>query len=523
MIARVDPDQNYLVLEYQSQLEMSQIRISFTKKIKNWHFKSKHFGGKGNGNVLFLKQDNKLPIGLWHELKQVCEKFSFPLTVYGLTQIFDSDYAEDECRLFMDRLMAHNPKYAPRENQYAPVLNTVKYKYCFLDFATSSGKTFVSFCIFMNLFYRKKIKKVLILCPDTGLVIQNYQGYIDFCAGKYNLKMCMVSGESKDRDHEGKNIVIGNFQTLVNMGEDYFKDFDCVIIDEGHRIQSQSVKMIINSCVNARYRIGMSGSVPKNNAEADFYNLLMFTGPIVGKIRKRELIDSGDATNIKVKVMKLNYMDDEYRKNLAMLKYADNDLEGSDIYNFEMMTVRSSKIRLAWIVELINKLPKNAIVFFIDVQNGYGKEIAEKVRISGPKQVYYIDGGVDQSLRDIYKQQMEVGENKVLVTSYDTFSTGKSINNIHYLVAAESRKSDIIISQFLGRGMRLHGDKEFCTVIDVCDDFSIDVPNYQNRNILLKHMSSRIKHYEDEKLEYEIINIDLRGKHAYDTNLNKPI
>ena len=61
---------------------------------------------------------------------------------------------------------------------------------------------------------------------------------------------------------------------------------------------------------------------------------------------------------------------------------------------------------------------------------------------------------------------MEEGSNKILVASYGTLSTGVSIKNIHYIHLVESFKSDVIIRQSLGRGLRQHKDKSILHVFD---------------------------------------------------------
>jgi type I site-specific restriction endonuclease len=95
---------------------------------------------------------------------------------------------------------------------------------------------------------------------------------------------------------------------------------------------------------------------------------------------------------------------------------------------------------------------------------------------------------------------MEEGEDKVMVASFGTFSTGISINNIHNVFFVESYKSEKIVRQSIGRGMRLMEGKERVNIIDFVDDFT---RTRGNKNYLLKHSEERIKIYKDQGFPYK--------------------
>ena len=91
------------------------------------------------------------------------------------------------------------------------------------------------------------------------------------------------------------------------------------------------------------------------------------------------------------------------------------------------------------------------------------------------------------------------------MASFGTFSTGISVNNIHNIYLVESYKSENIIKQSIGRGMRKQLLKERVNIIDFVDDFT-----YKGQdNYLMSHSDERIKIYEKEAFPYTIYNIDL--------------
>jgi superfamily II DNA or RNA helicase len=166
--------------------------------------------------------------------------------------------------------------------------------------------------------------------------------------------------------------------------------------------------------------------------------------------------------------------------------------------------VVESKKRLNYIVDFISRTSKNSLVLFQSVKDEYGKQIWNLIREkTNDKEVFYVDGDTDENLREEYKSRMTVGSNKILVATYGTFATGISINNIHNIFLVESYKSEVLIKQSLGRGMRKMEGKEVVNVIDFVDDFS--TPRYQN--YLIKHSEVRLQIYKKEGFLYKIFKV----------------
>jgi type I site-specific restriction endonuclease len=92
-----------------------------------------------------------------------------------------------------------------------------------------------------------------------------------------------------------------------------------------------------------------------------------------------------------------------------------------------------------------------------------------------------------------------------MVASFGTLSTGVSVKNIHNIFLVESYKSEVLIKQSLGRGMRLYEGKERVNIIDFVDDFSYN----GSMNYLMKHSLERIEIYKREKFEYKTYEITL--------------
>lgn len=517
MIVTVSEDKKNLEIFFETPLERDQADISFTKKIRNAQFRRGN--GNWNGDVKFIKGHNKIPVGLWKELMEMCDRFGFPFKSKGLTSLINSKLDKEKFERFCNKLTEAAPDIENRPLQIDAAYRALKYRYCMIAIATSGGKTIIEYMFFMWLLYHKEVKKILIVCPDMDLVVQTYQEFEIYSKGTVKLNMCMVHGASKIDDISPYNIIIGNFQSLKNRSPEFFKDVDVMIVDECHRAGNTSIKYIFDSCMKLEYRLGMSGTIIVDKS-ADYFTLLAYLGPIVKHITKRDVIDKGHATEIEIEIFKLNYMSNENRKKLATLK--DREEDGEKRFRFEQKVVRESKIRIKWICELILRMKGNGIVFFIDVKTGYGKRIVELIRENTiTKEVYYIDGDVKKELREVYKKRMEEGNNKILVASYDTYGTGKSIKNLHWGVAAESVKGEVIVGQVLGRGMRQHKSKDVFKWIDIVDDYSIFTNVYDFTNYMMRHMVNRIKIYDKEGLKVVIHEIDLMGRSTF--NLDQDV
>lgn len=74
-----------------------------------------------------------------------------------------------------------------------------------------------------------------------------------------------------------------------------------------------------------------------------------------------------------------------------------------------------------------------------------------------------------------------------------TLSTGISIEAIFNIFLMESYKSERLIRQSIGRGMRQREDKDKVVIVDFIDDFK-----HTDANYLLKHGHARIKIYKEQ-------------------------
>lgn len=502
----ISDDKQWLILtQFQTEVEKKQIEISLTKKIHNFYFHPLVKKKLWDGNICFVEKRGpfwRVPIGLWREVFEIGKEFNIEIVIEGLSELILSDLSLEEFQAWVVGFF-EDKEITPRDYQIEAAWKIVKYRYSVSEIATSSGKTLIAFMILAFLKHKGWIRKFLMIVPSSNLVFQGHDDFIDYGIEDLGLKIQQIGGGSKLRD--GCNIIIGTYHSLVKKEEDFFEEVDAVFVDEAHHTNSLSIKKIMSKCMHTGWRFGLTGTLTKRGS-ADHLTIQQFLGPVVVEISPDFLFKHKHATPVSIKVVILDWLDDSIKEKLANLKTGGSNLEGNEIYNIERKLVIESEKRLNYIVEFISKTSKNSLVLFQSVKDEYGKHIWNMLReISYNKEAFYVDGDTDESLREEYKTRMSTGENKVLVATFGTFATGISINNLHNIFLVESYKSEVLIKQSLGRGMRKMEGKEKVNIIDFVDDFSS--PKYVN--YLMKHGDARIQIYKNENFKYKIYKVKL--------------
>ncbi len=486
-------NKQYLRVDEATELELEQLNISLTKRIDSWRFNPLVKRGVWDGYISYFKDNKWIPAGLWRYVYNVCKEYKFELKINGVTELFDKNITAEWFEQYALELFKGS-EITPRDYQIEAAYNILKFRKCLSELATSAGKTLISFLTVAFLLEREKAKKILFIVPNVSLVVQASEDFLEYnYANRVNIKVQQIYSGQKIR--AGRNVVIGTYQSLVKKGKEYFEQFDAVIIDECHKMKSQSIKTILSKCINAEYRYGLSGTIPKEGT-LDRLTLMAYTGPLISEVNAYFLQQEGYIANCKVKVIEMDYAP-ESAKN-AFTEMALNKYENKDVFQLEQNYIIQSEPRLNFICKVIGKIPRNSLVLFHRIE--HGKKIYDKLRQDTDKQVYYVDGGVDKDVREEFKKKMEKGDDVVIVASYGTFSTGISIKKIHNIFFTESFKSEVIIRQSIGRGLRQHHSKSSVLIIDFVDDLCTE----EWKNYLMKHSKTRQRIYKEQRFEYDI-------------------
>lgn len=506
---RVTQDKKFLQLVDSTEIESAQLEYCLTKKVDNYFIIKKKIP-TWDGDVRFIDEYGRVPIGLWHEIQKLASKYMFRLDIEGADVLFDKTFDKNAFYLWLKEYFKDADIF-PRDYQIEGACRVMQYKNCTEEISTSGGKTLISFILFKYLYDVVGIKSMLYVVPNVNLVTQSeekFYEYEDKCQKRPNWKSDCVFGGAKRNDNEMPNIVFGTYQTLSKRPDEYFSAFDAVCVDECHHSVASSIKKILIKCYNAQYKFGLTGTLPPEGSTSSF-TIQSYLGPKVYTIHSADLISAGNATPVHVIGIEMDYAEEDVKKKMFDLRNVDAaDKDGAKLLNLEKDVARSSRKRLLYICDMASKTTKNTLILFADIKNDYGRSIYNWVKENTEKSVYYIDGGTDNENRDYYKSQMEKNDDVIIVASTGTFSEGIDILNVHNIFIVESHKSEFIVRQILGRGMRLMSGKEKIIVVDFSDNYEWGVGN-QRRNYLMRHAEARQQIYKEKRFPFKKLKVKL--------------
>jgi superfamily II DNA or RNA helicase len=226
-------------------------------------------------------------------------------------------------------------------------------------------------------------------------------------------------------------------------------------------------------------------------------------GPLVTQVKAAHLQDEGYIAKCKVLQIHMEYATDAQKEAFSSL--SKNPYDRQKLFSLEQNFINESEKRLDFICQVIKKSTSNSLVLFHKI--AYGEKIYQKLRTITDKKVYYVDGSVKSDFREEFKSRMEKNDDVIIVASYGTFSTGISIKNIHNIFFTESFKSEVIIRQSIGRGLRKHASKDTVKIYDFIDDFRYKADDHDWMNYIYRHGMERRKIYKEEKFPFEVQNV----------------
>ena len=376
------------------------------------------------------------------------------------------------------------PTLQVRDYQYKAIYEALKYNRRLLLSPTASGKSLMIYALVR--FHLNVGRNVLIVVPTTSLVEQMYKDFETY--GWMAKKDChkIYAGQDKYTDH---NVIITTWQSVYKEPKKWFDRFDCVIGDEAHLFKAKSLSTLMGKLHDCKYRIGFTGTLDGANV-----NQLVLEG-LFGRCSQvtstNKLMKKGYVAKLKVKVL--------------LLKHEEKLFEG---YQDEIEYLVEHSGRNNYIKNLATDLKGNTLILFNYVDK-HGIPLFNLINSNTERPVYLVHGGVDTDDREDIRHLTETSDNAIIVASYGTFSTGINIKNLHNVIFASPSKSRIRNLQSIGRVLRKGDNKSKATLYDIADDISTDRGN----NYTLNHLMERVKIYNEEKFQYEIIDVKVK---AYD-------
>lgn len=522
-------DNKFLVCQSEQPEENTILKNALTRELQDaWILKKSkpHI----NTERCFINSYGMVPIGLWLDVINICKEFNIPfvLSENTIKYISQFDLDKEDFTNYIKTTFDNSTKpsknanepgtpFVPRPYQIDAAYALLKYRFASGEISTSGGKTLISFMIFRYLIDKCNIKKILYIVPSVDLANQSsndYNEYETYLMDKNQTEWStgvLRSGLKKAEKEAIDNctILFGTFQSLCKKSLEFFQEFEAVMVDEAHHLaSSNSMKNIINKCTNLKYAISFTGTFPRKET-IGYYNIQSYIGPLVYKLSANDLINQQkSATPIYTIFEIMDWCDNENKDLLYQMRKAKqlaqnrNDITfGAKLLRQEADFINSAYIRMKYIGDMAIKMAKNTLILFGDIKGGYGKRLYEYINENSDKNVYYVDGYTPNKNREYYKQQCENDtEGKtVLVASIGTFGEGIDIKNIWSIFLVNSAKSERLVRQICGRGLRQYPGKDKTVLYDFVDDLRVKRDDSYGDNYMWKHYKERRKIYLEQK------------------------
>jgi len=444
-------------------------------------YKSKYWDGKIK---LFNIQNGQIYVGLLDKVIQFCKDHEYTYEFqeskyYGLPFEVNPNISKEGVKDYVTSIS----KYKPRDYQVDGIYDALKYNRKLLISPTASGKSLMIYGIVR--YYVERKQNTLIVVPTTSLVEQMYKDFEDYGwdVGSYCHKI--YAGKERVTDAQ---VIITTWQSIYKLPRKYFDRFSVVVGDEAHQFKSKSLISIMTKLGNAKYRYGFTGTL--DGTQTHKWVLEGLFGPSYKIIKTDELMKKGHVATLDI--------------NVLLLKHPPNKFE---TFEDEIQYIITHNRRNNFIRNLALDLKGNTLILFARVE-GHGEPLFNLINNNSiiERHVFFVHGGVATEDRERVREITESESNAIIVASYGTFSTGINIKNLHNIIFASPSKSRIRNLQSIGRVLRKGSNKKKATLYDIADDISYK----SRRNYTLNHLIERIKVYNEENFNYDIVNIPLK-------------
>jgi len=433
---------------------------------------------------LFSPATGQIYAGLREYIETFCEERGYGYEYvdnkhFGMPDSEDELISSDGVKRYVDKFTS----LKVRDYQYTAIYEALRKRRKLIVSPTGSGKSLMIYSIVRFLFETKN--KVLIVVPTTSLVEQLYKDFFSYgwCVDDYVHRI--YAGHEKVTD---KPVTITTWQSVYKQSRKWFEPFTAVIGDEAHLFKSKSLVSIMTKMLDCKYRYGFTGTL--DGTQTHKWVLEGLFGPTYKIIRTDELMKKGYLSKLNIKVL--------------TLKHPARKFEN---YEDEIQYLITHTQRNNFIKNLTLDQKGNTLILYTRVES-HGLPLFDLINKSKEenRKCFFVHGGVDTEDREEVRTITEKEDNAIIIASYGTFSTGINIKNLHNVIFASPNKSKIRNLQSIGRVLRKGDNKIKATLFDIADDITYG----SSKNYTLNHMMERVKIYNEENFNYEMLTIPLK-------------
>jgi len=444
-------------------------------------YRNKYWDGKIR---LFSTSNGQIYVGLLDKIIAFCKRHDYSYgfennNYYGTPYEVNDGISYEGVKDYMSAICHHSP----RKYQIEGVYDALKHNRKLLISPTASGKSLMIYTLVR--YYVDKGEKILLVVPTTSLVEQMYKDFQDYGWNAESYCHLIYAGKEKTNEYP---VTITTWQSVYKLDRKFFKEYSVAIGDEAHLFKSKSLISIMTKLADAKYRYGFTGTL--DGSQTHKWVLEGLFGPSYKVTKTDELIRQGHLAQLDIQCLVLKHPPQKF-----------------ETYQDEIEYLITHEQRNNFIKNLTLDLKGNTLILFSRVE-AHGAVLYEKINTNkkDDRRVFFVHGGVDVEQRELVREITERENNAIIVASYGTFSTGINIRNLHNIIFASPSKSRIRNLQSIGRVLRKGANKIKAILYDIADDCTKN----SKKNYTLNHLIERIKIYNEENFNYEIITIQLK-------------
>ena len=462
-----------------------ELRDHFKFEVPGAKFMPQYRGRNWNGEIhLYDMRSKQIYVGLLDKIVNFCEQYGYSYKFednkfYGQPFEVNDMISYEGVKDYMQSICTHSP----RDYQIEGVYDALRHNRKLLISPTASGKSLMIYSIVR--YYESKGQKILLVVPTTSLVEQMYKDFEDYGWDAASYCHKIYSGKEKTNEFP---VTITTWQSVYKLDRSFFEDYGVIIGDEAHLFKSKSLIEIMTKLHHAKYRFGFTGTL--DGTQTHKWVLEGLFGPSYKVTRTDELMQQGHLSQLDIQCLVLKHPPQKF-----------------ETYEDEIQYLISHEQRNKFITNLTLDLKGNSLLLFSRVE-AHGAVLFDLINTNkrGDRKVFFIHGGVDTEERELVREITERENSAIIVASYGTFSTGINIRNLHNVIFASPSKSRVRNLQSIGRVLRKGKNKTKAVLYDISDDCTCN----SRKNYTLNHLIERIKIYNEENFNYEIITIQLK-------------
>ncbi|AUC83263.1 DUF3427 domain-containing protein [Lacinutrix sp. Bg11-31] len=501
---------DYKAIQLLSKLPNTEVKISYNTSNERLHAKAYLFYRNTGFHTAYIGSSNfsrsALTDGLEWNLKVTTKEVSHIIDKFQKT--FDAYWQSDDFELFDDSIHKEKLQEALKQSKLSkPYANTAT----FFDIkpfpyqnevleklevertvhnrhrnlvvaATGTGKTVISAFDYKRFKQNNKSAKLLFLAHRKEILqksLSTFQGVLR----NNNIGELWVDGMVPDNFE----FVFASVQSVNNQFKKHNltpEYYDYIIIDECHHQTANSYREIINY-FKPKVLLGLTAT-PERMDGGDI--LEDFDNKIAAEIRLPE------AMNRKL-LCPFQYFGITDSIDLTTVNWVRGKYVASELTNLYTESDR----RVREILDALEKYTKDinnvrALGYCVSME--HAKFMAEKFTLAGSKADYLTSKNSKD--RDFIRQKLEKKEINYLFV-VDMFNEGIDIPEIDTVLFLRPTESLTVFLQQLGRGLRLHEDKDCLTVLDFVGNSKPEY-NFESkfRALIGKTNTTVLKEVEDD-------------------------